>query len=115
MLRRSFSQNEIFEMVQDEIGLIFEERGLPKIRLGAENRLNADLSLKSLDLARLCSSLELRTGADPFEELVSITSVRTVGDLVLAYQIFFAGGDPGAEDSEELLAAQRRAASRKKM
>jgi acyl carrier protein len=114
MLNQLFNESEIFEMIQVEVDLIFEERGLPKRQLSSDNRLNADLTLSSLDLARLCSSLELQTGVDPFQEFVSVTSIRTVGDLVNAYQMCLAGGDPGTQDVEELLAVQRRASARKK-
>ena len=44
-----------------------------------------DLGLQSLDLAQIVAKLEMKTGLDPFMELVSITSVRTVGDLWAAY------------------------------
>ncbi len=54
-----------------------------------QDRLVADLGLKSLDLAQLVAVLEVRTGLDPFAERVAITSVRSVGDLVAAYR-----GDP---------------------
>jgi acyl carrier protein len=112
MLNKSFDEKEILDMIQEEIDLILEERGLPAKRIGAADRLSADLALKSLELARLVAALEVRTGADPFQELVSITSVRSVGDLQEAYRRFFAG-DSAVQDSEELLDAQRRAAARK--
>jgi acyl carrier protein len=57
-----------------------------------------DLGLRSLDLARIVAKLEVKLDADPFAELVSITSIRTPGDLCDAYAKCFAGGDePAAE------------------
>jgi hypothetical protein len=49
-------------------------------------KLNATLGLSSLDLAFIVAELDGQLGVDPFAKLVSITSVRTVGDLVRAYQ-----------------------------
>ncbi len=46
------------------------------------DKLNATLGLSSLDLAFLVADLEVELGVDPFAKLVSITSVRTVDDLV---------------------------------
>ena len=55
----------------------------------ATDKLNATLGLTSLDLAFLVAELEAELGVDPFAKLVSITSVRSVGDLVRAYQQAF--------------------------
>jgi acyl carrier protein len=43
------------------------------------------LGLTSLQLARLVAVLELELDTDPFSDEVPITSVRTVGDLLEAY------------------------------
>jgi len=59
--------------------------------LQAEQELVDHLGLRSMDLARIVAMLELRLDADPFAELVAVTSVRTVGDIVSAYQMFFSG------------------------
>jgi acyl carrier protein len=60
-----------------------------------DQTLVEDLGLRSLDLARIIAKLEMKLGVDPFAELVSVTSVRTVGDLCAAYAQCF------AEDVEE--------------
>lgn len=112
MLKQSFNEDEMMDMICEEIRLIIEEAGTPVEAIRAEHRLNADLGLSSLSLARLVAALELRTGADPFQELVSITAVRTVYDLLDGYRRFFAGDGP-EQSSEELLATKRRAAARK--
>jgi hypothetical protein len=73
--------------------------------------LHADLGLKSLELARIVAVLELELEADPFAELVSITSVRRVGDLVEAYRRFLAGEQPPQD--EALREGERRAQARR--
>ena len=100
-------------MIGQEVALILEEAGLPPRSVASEDRLSSDLGLKSLDLARIVAELELKTRADPFQELVLITSVRTIGDLERAYRRFFAGESAEDEEEEELAASQRRGAARK--
>lgn len=71
--------------VRRTLRTILEEGGPPPAREPtAGDRLDA-LGLKSLDLARLVAELEEELDFNPFAELVDITSVRTVGDLVAAY------------------------------
>lgn len=55
--------------------------------LDVDTKLNAELGMDSLELAELVLELETDLGADPFVELVPITSVRTVGDIVRAYEL----------------------------
>jgi acyl carrier protein len=51
-----------------------------------EQQLLVDqLGLTSLDLARLVAVLEMELDTDPFSDEVPITGVRTVGDLLNAY------------------------------
>jgi acyl carrier protein len=64
-------------------------RGLTLPAIKRRDQLVDDLGLKSLDLAHLVAVLERRLNADPFLRLVSITSIRTVGDLCDAYSRFF--------------------------
>ncbi len=54
-------------------------------------QLNADLGLRSLDLAQIVAELELELDTDPFLELVSVTDMRTVGDLCQAYRLSVGG------------------------
>jgi hypothetical protein len=49
-------------------------------------RLVEEIGLKSLAIARVIALLEIQYGVDPFSRHVSVTSVRTLGDLVRAYQ-----------------------------
>jgi acyl carrier protein len=52
--------------------------------------------------------------ADPFQELVPITSIRTVGDLEAAYVKYFSDSDSEQEvQDEELAKIRRRAEARR--
>ncbi|MEN6458031.1 MAG: acyl carrier protein [Thermoguttaceae bacterium] len=66
-----------------------------------------DLGLRSLDLARIIAKLEVKLDVDPFAELVSITSIRTPGDLCAAYAKCF-DGEPAAEAEPESAAPRAR-------
>jgi len=66
-----------------------------------------DLGLRSLDLARIIAKLEAKLDADPFAELVSITSIRTPGDLCAAYAKCFAADEDSAPAAEAEPAAPR--------
>ena len=76
-------------------------------------KLNAHLGLTSLDLAFLVAELDAQLGVDPFARLVSITSVRTVDDLVRAYQqAIFPDLQAGGE-ADALAAAVKRGSIRR--
>jgi acyl carrier protein len=112
MLNQHPNIAEISKAVRDEVSLLLDEKDLPIREIGTEDRLNADLGMTSLDLASLVAALEMKLKADPFQELVPITSIRTVGDLVAAYVKFFSKGQAGAED-EDLAEVRRRAEARR--
>ena len=102
---------ENFEQVIYETILEVAQEVNPSIlNIENANTLNADLGLKSLDLARIVAMLEINLSADPFAALVAITSIRTVGDLVKAYKRFFNNEEP--EETHELEESQRRANAR---
>ena len=85
---------------------------VPPGRMLAGDGLNATLGLSSLDLALIVAELEVEVGADPFAKLVSITSVRSVNDLVGAYRkaLFPETNDSGQD--HDLAVAVRRAQMR---
>ena len=85
MLRPDLDRDQVAELVRDEIRQLLEERAEPVATVSDMDKLAADLGFSSLDLAQLVAQLEQRVGEDPFAELVPITSVRTVRDLVDAY------------------------------
>lgn len=80
---------EIVErIIHIEINNILLENKQEKIEINNEHKFTNDLGLSSLDLARLIAQLEIQLNADPFLELVSITSVKTVNDLINAYLFY---------------------------
>ena len=98
--------------MRDQVGLLLNEKDLPGKDIVPEDRLNADLGLTSLDLASLVAALEMKLKADPFQELVPITSIRTVGDLEAAYLKYFSDSEQEVQD-EELARIRRRAEARR--
>ena len=99
---------EIESAVHDRIRAVLAERGDEVGRLSGSDKLNATLGLTSLDLALLVAELEAKLKVDPFAKLVSITSVRSVGDLVRAYQqAFFPELQRGSEDTAVAAAVER--------
>lgn len=110
---------ENVEEIAHEVLLDLVRQRSPGIS-GVENgqTLTSDLGLRSLDLAQLVVMMELRTGKDPFLELVPITSLRTVGDLVAAYRKSFApmqdvAGEAAPKLGEERAESRRRASRRR--
>jgi acyl carrier protein len=117
MLNQVMSREQIERVLREEIAQILEEKGAAHARavadIARELRLGPDLSLTSLDLAQLVAVIEGRLKADPFQELVPITSVRSVGDLCDAYERFYAGDRGRDMDAELLMASKRRAEARR--
>ncbi len=85
MLRPPLDRDQVADLVRGEIRQLLEERGERAVTLSDGDNLAADLGFSSLDLAQLVAQLEQRIGQDPFTELVPVTSVRNVRDLVEAY------------------------------
>lgn len=49
------------------------------------SKLIEDLGFSSLDLAELVAGLELELGFDPFSKNLSVSTIKSVKDLYLAY------------------------------
>ena len=103
---------EISKTVRDQVGLLLDEKDPPVRQIGPDDRLSTDLGLTSLDLATLVAALEMKLEADPFQELIPITSIRTIGDLEAAYVKFFAKTEDGVPD-QDLAQVRRRAEARR--
>lgn len=103
---------QIEATVHERIRAILAERAEEVANLSGSEKLSATLGLSSLDLALLVAELEAQLGVDPFAKLVSITSVRSVNDLVRAYQQAFF---PELERREDhaITAAVKRAQTRR--
>ncbi len=104
---------EIESIVHGRICAILAERGGEVGHLSGTEKLNATLGLSSLDLAFLVAELEAQLGVDPFAKLVSITSVRSVGDLVRAYQQMFFPELRRSGQDDGIAAAVERARTRR--
>jgi acyl carrier protein len=103
---------QIEAIVHERIRAILAERAEEVAHLSGSEKLSATLGLSSLDLALVVAELEAQLGVDPFAKLVSITSVRSVDDLVRAYQQAFF---PELERREDhaITAAVKRAQTRR--
>lgn len=77
--------NNLKQTIYSTIQRVAKRKSLEIGVIRDQDALVDNLGLKSLDLARIIATLELRLDVDPFDELVSITSIRTVGDLCAAY------------------------------
>jgi acyl carrier protein len=104
---------QIEAIVHGRIRAALAERVGEVGRLSGAEKLNATLGLSSLDLAFLVAELEAEFRVDPFAKLVSITSVRSVKDLVRAYQQAFFP-ELGRRDSDDTIeTAVKRARTRR--
>jgi acyl carrier protein len=103
---------QIESIVHERIRAILAERAEKVAHLSGSEKLSATLGLSSLDLALLVAELEAQLGVDPFAKLVSITSVRSVDDLVRAYQQAFFPELQRRED-HAITAAVKRAQTRR--
>jgi len=111
MLTSKPTPAEIEATVHRTIVELLERSGEPVEAFDNQDDLMAT-GLTSLDLAALIALLERKWKVDPFLEVMTITKVRTVGDLCRAYQDFINGTvetDPG----DALRAAHARASGRR--
>lgn len=117
MLNVNVGRAEIEKAVGETIRGILSEKGSSKASastgMTSASTLGNDLGLTSLDLAQLVASLEISLGADPFQDLVPITSVRTVGDVCHAFERFFSGERAASQDPA-LQEIKRRADARRR-
>jgi acyl carrier protein len=98
---------ELESVIHDKIRMLLEERGDDVPAIQGASSLNSTLGLGSLDLAIVVAELESALGVDPFSRIVSITSVRTVDDLVEAYLKAYLPQTKPTGDEDLLEAAQR--------
>jgi len=104
---------QIESTIHDKIRAILEEQGSHYGRLSGMEKLSATLGLSSLDLAFLVAELESTLGVDPFAKLVSITSIRSVVDLVQAYQKACFPDLMSSEEDNSISTAVKRAQTRR--
>ena len=104
---------QIERIVHGKIRAVARERIGKAGGLRGGEKLNANLGLSSLDLAFLVAELDAQLGVDPFAKLFSITSVRTVDDIVQAYQQAMFPKLQRAGKTDALAPAVERAATRR--
>ena len=104
---------QIESIVHGRIRAVLAERVGDVARLSGTDKLSATLGLSSLDLAFVVAELEAELGVDPFAKLVSITSVRSVGDLVRAYQLAFFPELQRRGEDDAVAAGVKRAQARR--
>lgn len=107
MLAKSEAASRVDQLVRDTISDLLEEQGLDNPGVEDDAKLVDTLGLKSMDIAQVVLVLEDELDADPFQE-IPITSVRTVGDLINAYQVAL---DPDSAQSSESETAQQTAST----
>jgi acyl carrier protein len=83
------------------------------VAIHGADTLNGVLGLSSIDLAIVVAELESALGVDPFSKIISITSVRSVDDLVEAYLKACLPQTKPEEEDKGLMEAGRRARDRR--
>jgi acyl carrier protein len=104
---------ELESIVHKQIRGLLEERGGAPVAIHGADTLNGVLGLSSIDLAIVVAELESALGLDPFSKIVSITSVRSVDDLVEAYVKACLPQTKPEEEDKGLMEAERRARGRR--
>ena len=100
---------EIRETVMTELKAVLADSGREVPEIDDQTKLNSSLGMTSLNLAILVTTLEEKLGTQ--SELVAITSLRTVGDLIEAY-VRCVNGEVDDKGSAQLAEAARRAKAR---
>jgi acyl carrier protein len=112
-MQQAPTRGELETVIREKIRMLLEERGDDVPAIHGADSLNGALGLSSLDLAIVVAELESELGVDPFSKIVSITSIRSVDDLVGAYlEVYLPHTKPTRED-EDLQQAAGRARDRR--
>ncbi len=107
--------NNIEKIIHETVLQIAQQKSSEMTEVNSEQKLNADLGFSSLDLAQLVAILEMKLDADPFAKLVSITSIRTVGDLCDAYEKYFNPSEADEQEQPSFQQSQARAQMRRRV
>ena len=86
--------SDLVEKVHSAVLEVVARKDPKRTTVANADLLNADLSLDSLELAEIIVRLETQLEVDPFAEMVSVTSLRTMGDLLRAYADALEGTAP---------------------
>jgi acyl carrier protein len=105
---------KVHQTVQQEIHRLLGQRDRIVPDIAEECHLQADLGFTSVELVRLISALDANLQIDLLAQHIFITDLRTVGDLIQAYQKSLSGlRSPSTSADELLLATRRRAQARR--
>jgi len=117
MLETKSGADRVAEKVNETIASVMVQRDLDIGRIADDAKLSDTLGLKSMDLAQIVLTLEDELETDPFQ-LIPITSIRTVGDLVAAYVgslgLAQASSLGGQDIAAEMAAARARRSRRRR-
>jgi acyl carrier protein len=84
MLNRPITRETVFAEVRSELLRVIAKKPREAAPITEEANFS-ELNVSSLELAEVISNLEATFDVDPFAEQVSITSIRSVGDVCDAY------------------------------
>jgi acyl carrier protein len=76
---------ELDKIIHDTVRTVAARASIELGALSPSMGLVDEIGLSSLNFARIIAMLEMKTGLDPFRALVSVTDIRTLGDLSRAY------------------------------
>ena len=102
------------EIIRVELSGLLESRGHAQPEISANDALTGTVGLSSGDILALVPRLNSMLGVDPFAGTLAITDLRTVGDLVRAYQNARSTAANAATGSDALRAAAKRAELRRR-
>lgn len=104
---------EVEAVIREEILCVLREQGKDAVEILFEHALNAELGLSSSDIVGLVAVLNAKLQVDPFNQLVGVTDVSTVGDLCRVYEEALGGAARPRAAMDEVRASQERARARR--
>src|SRR5262245_44874762 len=97
-------------VVRRELSRLLSRQPAPAGSAVTDKSVLAEVGVGSLDLLELSDVLETVLQVNPFDAGVSLTDVRTVGDLCAAYRAAVEGQSARSTEVDDLLQASRKRA-----
>jgi acyl carrier protein len=113
MRHHSPTSQPVEQVIHTEILRMLHAQEKHRPTLSPADNLQDDLGLTSSEVVQLIATLTVKLQADPFEQAMPMTAMRTVGDLCQAYQHILTAHSHDSDASAALLASQRRAQVRR--
>jgi acyl carrier protein len=101
---------KVHQAVHEQIQRLLRERDTNVPNIAGESHLQADLGFTSVELVKLISALDANLYVDLLAQNISIADLRSVGDLIQAYQKSLSSLRSSPTNADELLLATRRRA-----